>query len=419
MLKPKGGVVAILDVGSSKVVCVVARIKPDRTIDILGVGHRQADGIRSGHITNAKQLARCISGVIDEAEKTSGDNISSVYVVVSGFNIRSHYCSVETIVNGHEINDKDAKILHNKCSELFNDDNNYVVLHALPLQYKLDDNDGIVDPRGMYGSVLSANFHIVTASRSALLNLAHCISRCHVTIAGYIPSAYASGVACLSHDERKLGVAIVDIGGGCASIGVFENGHLSFNASVAIGGFHITKDIASGLSTTIAHAEKIKVTRGVLIVTAMDRNEPIEVPCIISDSSGCAEEITHITKESLADIIRPRVEEILDFVIEKLRVADQKFPCMHRVVFTGGTSKLNGMKELIRHIFPDMRARIGHATLECDINVIDWTDSRFASTMGALMIIRDSIAVDTKQIEGEDKLFVKRFVNWIKEKVEM
>ena len=419
MLKPKGSVATVLDIGSSRIVCVVAKIKSDGCIDILGVGHKQSEGIRSGHITNAKQLVRCMLGAIDEAEKSSGEDITSVYVVVSGSSLRSHYCSVDTIVNGHEINDKDTKILFNKCSELFNDDNNFVVMHALPLQYKLDDNDGIVDPRGMYGSVLSANFHIVTASRSALLNLAHCVSRCHVTIAGYIPSSYASGVACLSADERKLGVAVVDLGGGCATIGVFDNDNLAFNASIAIGGFHITKDIASGLSTTIAHAEKIKVLRGVLLVTAMDRNEPIEVPCIVSSSGDYSDdEVSHITKETLADIIRPRVEEILDFVMEKLKIADQRFPCMHRVVFTGGASKLSGMKELIRHMYPDMRARIGHANLEYTTDAIDMSDPTFSSAIGSMMLIKDTFFNETRQDE-ESPFFIKRFVNWVKEKVDI
>jgi cell division protein FtsA len=413
MFKPRGGVVAVLDVGSAKVVCLVAKGRQDGTIEISGVGHKQADGFKSGQVTNAKQLVKCMMAAIDDAEQTSGEDISSVYVTLSGFNLRSHYCGVETVVNGHEISDRDIKILTNKCRDLYSDSNGSVVVHTIPLSYKLDDNEDIVDPRGMYGNVLSAFFHIITASKSALTNISHCIHRCHVSIAGYIDGSYAAGFSCLEGDEKKLGVTLVDIGGGCTSIGIFTNDNLVYSDVVPMGGMHITKDIASGLSTTIANAEKIKVLHGSVLVTAMDRNEPIEVSCI-SSAGDSADEVAHVTKEALVDIIRPRVEEILELTIEKLRAVSSRFICMHRIIFTGGSSKLNGLRDLAKHMYPDTKARTRSTVTGVESSIIDISDQSFAAAIGAVISVRGKLFSDTN-VDGDRPSRIRRAVHWLKE----
>jgi cell division protein FtsA len=403
--KPKRSIFAVLDIGTTKIICLIVKMNRNFSYKIIGIGYKIAEGINGGSITDAKHASYSISSTIGLAEQVSEETIDQIYVNVAGCSISSFNVHNEIIAANHEISERDIKRVVFQTFEKYIEEN--VIIHNIPLKYHLDDMTDIKEVTGLYGKRLSADVNVVTASRPALTNIENCIANNGgLSMAGCIASAYSSGLSCLSADEKELGTAIVDIGGGCTAIGIFKRGKLVYANSVPIGGIHITRDIAYGLCTSIEHAERIKILYGSTIVTSIDENEYISV------QNNENNEPTQVLKSDLINIIRPRVEEILEVVREQFQ--EQKDP-MNKVVITGGTSQLASMKEIAGYIF-NKQIRIGCPE---SVNGLDGEYSKnpvFSAAIGSIKLIIDTFYKTNSGMLSQDGKISKLY-NWVKSKV--
>jgi cell division protein FtsA len=279
---------------------------------------------------------------ISAAEELAGDRIRDVVINVSGGNLASQTYSVETPVSGREISESDLRqvlTLGNSIEQPA--DRN--LLHCIPIGYKIDATRGIRDPRGMYANMLGVDMHIVSARTAALRNVATCVERCHLDIETIVAAPYASGLSCLVEDEIDLGVTIIDMGGGTTTIAVFYDGEVIHVDSIPVGGKHVTSDIARGLATPLAHAERMKTLYGSTLPSPADEREVIDVPLIGEES---ANQPNHVPRSLLNGIIRPRMEETFELVRSRLEMASMDRFAGRRLVLTGGASQLQGAKEL-------------------------------------------------------------------------
>lgn len=342
MPKARTGLIAALDIGTTKVCCLIAHAHGDGAIRIVGIGHHASRGLRGGAVVDMDAAQNTILTSISAAEELAGDRIRDVIINVSGGNLASQTYSVETPVSGREINDFDLRQLLTLGKEIDQPaDRN--LLHCIPTGYKIDATRGIRDPRGMYADMLGVDMHIVSARAGALRNVATCVERCHLDIEAIVAAPYASGLACLVEDEIDLGVTIVDMGGGTTTIAVFYDGEVVHIDSIPVGGKHVTSDIARGLATPLAHAERMKTLYGSTLPSPTDERELIDVPLIGEEPSNNP---NHVPRSLLNGIIRPRMEETFELVRSRLELACMDRFAGRRLVLTGGASQLQGIREL-------------------------------------------------------------------------
>ncbi|MGB5947801.1 MAG: cell division protein FtsA [Parvibaculum sp.] len=356
----RAGTIAALDVGSSKISCFIARIEPGRLanghapIRVIGIGHQVSRGIRAGTIIDMDAAEEAIRVAVDAAERMAGVTIKDVIVGMSGAEPKSQTVGVKSSVAGPEITDADLVRLIGYAQANFQPEGRDV-LHALPTNFSIDGARGVQDPRGMFGETLGVDVHMVSAARGPLRNLELCIDRCHLSVLATVVSPYASGLACLVEDEMDLGVAVIDMGGGTTSLAVFFEGAMVYCDSVSIGGNHITNDIARGLSTPLAHAERMKTLYGSALASPSDEREMIDVPQV---GESDADSANHIPRSMLTGIIQPRLEETFELVRDRLEASGYARVAGRRVVLTGGASQMNGARELAHRIL-DKQVRVG------------------------------------------------------------
>jgi len=356
----RAGTIAALDVGTSKISCFIARIDPGRManghapVRVIGIGHQVSRGIRAGAVVDMDAAEEAIRVAVDAAERMAGVTIRDVVVGVSGAEPKSQTVGVKASVPGPEVTDGDLARLISYAQTNFQPEGRDV-LHAIPTNYSVDGSRGVRDPRGMFGEKLGVDVHMVSVQRGPLRNLELCIERCHLSVSGMAVSPYASGLACLVEDELDLGVTVIDMGGGTTSLAVFFEGAMVYCDSVSIGGNHITNDIARGLSTPLAHAERMKTLYGSALASPSDEREMIDVPQV---GESDADSANHIPRSMLTGIIQPRLEETFELVRDKLEASGYGRVAGRRVVLTGGASQLNGARELAGRIL-DKQVRVG------------------------------------------------------------
>lgn len=338
----KPGIIAVLDIGDTKVVCFIAQVDHEGNLRILGIGHQVAKGMRAGVITDMGEVESSIVAAVHAAEQMAGETIEDVMVNLSGASLTSRSISVEMEVAGEGVTERDMADLIQEGS-LSVAGEKMEIVHCIPISYFLDDNRGIRDPRGLFGKRLGAEIHLVLAPSSLLRNLTHCIGRCHLNVTRFVVAPYASALACLEPDEMELGATLVDMGGGVTSIAVFVSGKLVYVDAVPLGGMHVTNDIAKGLSTSLGHAERIKTLHGSAVVANTDAQMMIEVPQLGEDDGG---EGHYIPRSMLVSIVRPRMEEVFEMVRSKLEAAGIDKAAGRRVILTGGASQLLGVRDL-------------------------------------------------------------------------
>jgi cell division protein FtsA len=348
-------VVSVLDVGSSKVACLIARLTPrpadkmlpGRTHDmqVLGYGMQRARGMKSGVVVDLDECEQSIRLAVDAAERMAGLTIESLIVNLSAGRLKSEIFRASVDVAGLEVDDADVqRVLQAGGNHSVTDDR--ALVHSLPTGYALDGSRGIKDPTAMLGKKLSVDMHVVTADCAPIRNLELAVNRCHLDVETMVATPYASGLATLVDDESELGCACVDMGGGTTSIAVFADGHFCHADAVALGGGHVTMDIARGLSTRLTDAERIKTLHGSALATSSDDHEIVGVPAVGEDSH----DIINIPRGSLTRIIRPRIEETLELVRDRLAASGYAGRVGRRVVLTGGASQLTGLVEVARRI---------------------------------------------------------------------
>ena len=347
-------IIAALDVGSTKVCCFIARLTEDGGFRVIGIGHQVSTGIKSGVVIDMEETETSIRAAVDTAERMAGLAVDSAYVAVTGGDLASEAVTVDVSVAGHEIGQVDMQdaLDHGRAGY---DTDGRDIIHAMPVSFSVDGAEGVRDPRGLIGDRLSLNMHLVSAAPGPVRNLEACVNRGHLKVSGLVAAPYASGLATLVEDEKALGTIVVDMGGGTTSIAVFHEGALVFTDVVPVGGHHVTNDIARGLLTPIAHAERMKTLYGSALAGPADDREAIDVPQL-GEADG--DSATRIPRSMLVGIIRPRIEETFELVRDRL--VDSGFDKLagRRLVLTGGASQLSGVRDLAGRIL-DKRVRIG------------------------------------------------------------
>jgi cell division protein FtsA len=352
-IKTKSGFVAALDIGSSKICCLIAKPHVDRGAygdsgpRIIGIGSHQSRGIRSGVVVDMEAAEQAIRAAVERAEQMAGDNIENVVINVSAGKPRSKLVAFESSIGGHGITEHDMRRLLDPSVLMREASDDREIVHKIPVGFTVDGNRGVRDPIGMFGEVLGANVHVVTAQTAPLRNLRLVVERCHLHVDAMVVSPFASALSCLVDDEKKMGAACIDIGGGTTGIAVFFDGELVHTEVIPVGGNHITNDIARGLQTPFAHAERMKNLYGTCLPSPSDDAEVIQVPLVgEDDETGTVQ----VARSMLVGIIRPRVEEIIEIARERLAKAgyDQ---LAGRIVLTGGTSQLTGITEMASRAF--------------------------------------------------------------------
>ncbi|MDJ0610521.1 MAG: cell division protein FtsA [Kiloniellales bacterium] len=358
------GLIAALDVGSSKICCFIAESDGTGAPRVIGIGQQASRGLRNGNMVDMEACQGAILSAVHAAEQMAGETISQVVVSLTGGHPASTAIGVEVSIAGHEVGDADLSraLRHGQRITGQNGESNgdadlsRLLIHSIPVGYSIDDSRGIRDPRGMYGQTLGVKLHLITARSGAVRNLATCIQRCHLDIAGFIVSPYASGLACLVEDETELGVTVIDMGGGTTTMAVFFEGNVIFTDQIPVGGIHVTNDIARGLSTPVSHAERLKTLYGHAMAVAADEREMIDVPQIGEDAHEC--ETQQVARSILVGIIQPRLEETFELVRSHLEAAGFDKVAGRRVVLTGGACQLPGLRDLAALIL-DKQVRIG------------------------------------------------------------
>ena len=350
----RNGLIAALDVGTTKVCCFVARVEDSENLRVIGIGHQVSKGLRAGVVVDMEAAEQAIRQAVDAAEKMANETIREVIVNLPGGYPSSHTRGVEISIAGREVGDGDLRRVLG-LGRARPEVGEREVIHSIPVGYTIDGSRGIRDPRGMYGDRLGVNMHVITAAAGPKRNLAVCVERCHLSTAAMVVSAYASGLVSLVEDERDLGVSLIDMGGGATGIAVFFDGSLVHVDSVPVGGCHVTNDIARGLSTPTAHAERMKTLYGSALPSPADEREMIDVPQVGESDSSSA---NHVPRAMLNRIIRPRLEETFELVRDRLESSGFDRIAGRRVVLTGGASQIQGVRELAAQVL-DKQVRIG------------------------------------------------------------
>lgn len=367
-LKPlpskRSHVVSVLDIGSSKVVCMIGRltprkesqILPNRThnVEVIGIGHQRSRGVKSGVISDLDAVESVVRLAVDAAERMAGLTVDSLIVNVSAGRLTSDVYTATIDLGGQEVESADLrKVLMAASHQSLRQDR--AVLHSLPTGFSLDGERGIRDPLAMYGDLLGVDMHVVTAERAALKNIELCVNRAHLSVEGMVATPYASGLAALVDDEVELGCAAIDMGGGTTTISVFAEGKLVHTDAIGIGGHHVTTDLARGLSTRIEDAERMKVVHGSAIASAADERDMISVPPIGEDDR---DQPTQVPRALVTRIVRARLEETLELIRDRIQKSGFSPIVGKRVVLTGGAAQLTGLPETARRILA-RNVRIG------------------------------------------------------------
>ena len=342
MTKPRNGMLTALDVGTSKIACLVAETGAQGEVRVMGVGHHASGGVQAGAIVNMEAAESAILTAVSAAEERVGERLQSVVVNVSAGHPDSSNLSVEVEIDGHEVGDADLRRVYSHGLER-NGHHDRELVHCIPIAHHIDGSRGIKDPRGMYGQRLGVDMHLVSADAAALRNMVTCVARCHLDVEDVVISPYAAGLACLVEDEIDLGATVVDMGGGTTTVAVFYGGHVVHAQVVPIGGDHVTRDIARGLTTSRVHAERIKVLYGSALPSPSDDQALIDVPLVGEEDRN---QPNHVPRSLVVGIIRPRLEEIFERVRACLDGSPTEKLASHRLVLTGGASQLAGAAEV-------------------------------------------------------------------------
>ena len=397
-----GELVVGLDIGTTKICCVVVEITDD-SIDIIGVGTAPSQGLKKGVVVNIESTVSSIQRAVAIAEKAAGVDLSSVYVYVgiAGNHIKGFNSPGILAINNREIKQADideviAAARTVKISE------NQRVIHVMPQEYMVDDHTGIQNPVGMTGVRLVTNVHIVTADIGAVHNVVTCCNKAGLEVAELVLESIASANAVLSADEMELGVALIDIGGGTTDLAVFCDGTIRHTCEVGLGGHNLTNDISVGLRTPLQEAERLKEDYGGAISSLIKPNFVVDVPTVGD------REPRKVTQKVLVDILEARIVEILEMMNRELIASGQKNKINGGVVITGGTALLANLVELAEQIF-DLPVRIGYPAGVTG-RVEDLHSPRCTTGVGLVMFGRN------KHSEGfrNELTVVGRVKDWLK-----
>lgn len=339
----KENLIVGLDIGTTKICAIVGNLTEDG-IDIVGIGTSPSRGLRKGVVINIDSTVQSIRKAVEEAELMAGCEIKSVYAGIAGGHIKGLNSQGIIAIKNREVSPEDVKRVI-EAAKAIAIPMDREVIHILPQEFIIDDQDGIREPLGMSGVRLEAKVHIVTGAVASAQNIIKSCNRAGLDVADIVLEQLASSEAVLSSDEKELGVALIDIGGGTTDIAIFVDGAIKHTSVLSLGGNHLTNDIAVGLRTPMAEAEKIKQKYGCCLASLVGKDETIEVPSV----GGRKPRI--LSRQLLAEILEPRVEEIFSLVNREIIKSGYEDMIASGIVITGGSTILEGMPELAEQVF--------------------------------------------------------------------
>jgi cell division protein FtsA len=344
MKKSDKNLIVGLDIGTSKVVAMVGEVTPEGDVEVVGIGSHPSRGLKKGVVVNIDSTVQSIQRAIEEAELMAGCEVRSVYAGIAGGHIRSLNSHGIVAIRENEVtqNDVDRVIDAARAVAIPADQR---ILHILPQEFVIDNQEGIRDPIGMSGVRLEAKVHMVTGAVSAAQNIVKCVRRCGLEVDDVILQQLASAQAVLTDDERELGVCLADIGGGTTDIAVFVNGAIHHTAVIPIAGDQVTNDIAVALRTPTHHAEDIKIKYACALTQLANPEETIEVPSVGDRAPR------RLLRQTLAEVVEPRYEELFSLIHAELKRSGFEELIAAGVVLTGGGSKMDGVIELAEEVF--------------------------------------------------------------------
>lgn len=352
----RSGIVTVLDIGSSKVCCIIARLKPtdgasqqlrnrSHCVQVIGIGHQRSQGVKSGMVVDLDRAEAAIRQAVDAAERMAGVTVDSLIANVTAGKLKSQTFSATINLGGHEVDAADIKrVLSAGAQQAAKAERE--VVHSLPVSYTLDAERGVRDPRGMVGDSLGVDIHVLTGDAMPMRNLELAINRSHLSVESMVATPYASGLAALVDDELEMGAACIDMGGGATTVSIFADGQFAYADSIPIGGQHVTLDMAKGLSARLEDAERLKVMHGSVLPTSSDDHDTISFPSMDGDANAAQ----HLPRAVMTRIIRARVEETLELIRDRLAHSGHGASIGKRIVLTGGASQMAGMTEAARRI---------------------------------------------------------------------
>ncbi|WP_339863565.1 cell division protein FtsA [Paremcibacter congregatus] len=423
--------IAALDIGTSKICCFIARVSVDGAVAgenvdeisrprVIGIGHQISKGLKAGTIVDMEETETSIRAAVDAAERMAGGSpIHDVYVNISAGQPTSRVFSVEVDVAGHEISQLDIDRVLAAGQENLKEEERFL-LHSRPINFSIDGVPGAKKPLGMYGEKLGVEIHMSTVAISPLKNIQTCLNRCHLNLQGVVLTPYASALSALVPDERDLGSICVDMGGGITSIAAFRDNEFVFGDILPVGGNHVTRDIAQGLSVPEAKAERLKILYGDCLVERVPVREQID---IVQTGEDGRDHAMTIPRSMLTSIVNPRIEEILELVRDRIVECGLADSVGRRIVFTGGASQISGLEELARKIFsadvsPELRGDF-HVRMGRPISIdglADATAGPVFSTCAGLLNYGAALPgeVHYRNAEKPKPGFLTRAQSWLK-----
>ncbi|MDH3325793.1 MAG: cell division protein FtsA [Gammaproteobacteria bacterium] len=397
-----------LDIGTSKVVAIVCEVNADDVVEIIGLGSHSSRGLKKGVVVNIESTVQSIKRAIEEAELMSGCQINSVYAGIAGSHIKSLNSHGIVAIKDQEVTAADvARVIDAARAVAIPADQK--ILHVIPQEFIIDNQDSIKEPVGMSGVRLEAKVHMVTGAVSAAQNIIKCIQRCGLTVNDVILEQLASSYSVLTEDEKELGVCVVDIGGGTTDIAVFIDGAIRHTAVIPIAGDQVTSDIAVALRTPSQYAEEIKIKYACALTPMASPDDSIEVPSVGDRPPR------RLARQTLAEVVEPRYEELFALIQAELRRAGMEDMVAAGIVLTGGSSKVEGVVELAEEVF-HMPVRLG-----CPQFVIGMEDvihnPIYATGVGLLLYgheHQDQKAHDRKFVDGSSDNLWARMRAWFK-----
>jgi cell division protein FtsA len=406
------GLFGVVDVGTTKVACLIGRVESDGTPRVLGFGWQKGKGVNGGDITDIDAAEKAIRACVGQAEDMADVRLRSVTVNLTCGQPESRLFNVQWPAGGRAVSENDIRgVVHE--GRIRAEIDGREAIHVLPLNFAVDATDHVADPRGLFCSVLNARLHVIDAAATSLRTLESCIARCDLEIEDLVSAPLAAGLSSLVREERELGATIIDMGGGTTGMAVYADNQIMHTSQLAIGGLHVTKDLAIGLSTTLIHAERLKTLYGNVESSPDDERELLPVPLVGEEDHQLAK----VPRSMVVNIIRPRIEETFECIKDRLDQSGLGRAAGNRVVLTGGACQLPGVREMAARML-GRQVRLGRpATLR---GLPELASGPAFSTAAGLLAwaAGDGRTFHDMNLEGEPHVGIfRRLVNFLKERV--
>jgi cell division protein FtsA len=408
----RAGPFGIVDIGTTKIACLIGRVEGDGTLRVLGFGWQKGRGLKGGDITDLDAAEKAIRACVGQAEDMADVRLRSVTVNLTCGQPESRLFNVQWPVGGRAVTEADIRGVVNEGRDRAEVDGREAI-HVLPQNFAVDATEHVADPRGLFCTTLNARLHIIDAAATSLRTLESCIARCDLEIEDLVSAPLAAGLSSLVREERELGATVIDMGGGTTGMAVYADNQIMHTAQLGIGGLHVTKDIAIGLSTTLAHAERLKTLYGNVEASPDDDREMLPVPLMGEEDH----QLARVPRSMVVNIIRPRLEETFEYIKDRLDTSGLGRAAGNRVVLTGGACQLPGVREMATRML-GRQVRLGRpATLRGLPELA--SGPAFATAAGLLAwAAGDGRTFHDMNLEGEPPIgFFRRLVNFLKERV--